>query len=460
MAMQLEQQVAAKQTQAMHLSARMLESLEILSLPILDLQQRISEELESNPALERVQDSDAISLEETFEEFDNIEYDRAESEWADSTVTTAKKELGAIVEHTASSEQQNLHESLIEQLRLQQLSEREYKCGATIINNLDDNGFHTIDPDRHPALANFDHTSEMIALIQKFEPWGICVADVRQSLVLQAKLYGNAPQHTDTVLNKHLVQLEKRKFAEIARSLRTSEQEIKRIYDYVRTLTPYPGKTVTAQRVQYIMPDLEILFSNSSYHIAINQRAYPRLNINKLFLTIDTNGNSNDKQFIKSYRQQAKWFISALKRRNHTLLRTAYALLHRQHRFFRLGPQHLQPLRLQDIADMLKLHETTVSRLASQKYMQTNWGIYPLSYLFSGKVHSNNERREHSKESVKAIIANIIARHSDDHPLSDQRIAEKLDQKGIRIARRTVAKYRHELGIPNAAYRTYQKKDR
>lgn len=452
--MRLEQQVTLKQTQTMRLSTQMIQSLEILSLPLFELQQKIERELESNPALEREQESSDVSIEETFEKFDNLESELEETEWADSAVVKAANELGTIIERTAVSEQQTLHNSLIEQLRLQRLVKEDYQCGCAIINNLDENGFHVINPDTHPVLSQSSAVANLINLIQTFEPWGVCVSDVRESLMLQSRLYGNAPEHTHAILERFFVQLEKRKFAEIAAFFNISSESVMRTYQYVRNLTPYPGKTISTQQTQFIIPDLEIRFIKNSYIVAINEQAYPRLRVNKLFLTIETTENEKDNKFIKSYRQQAQAFMSVLKRRNHTLLRTAYALLNKQHRFFSLGPQYLQPLRLQDIASMLKVHETTVSRIASQKYIQTNWGIYPISYLFSNKIDSEIDGIPRSKEGIKAIIKEMLAEQGQaTNAFSDQQIAEQLQQKGIRIARRTVAKYRNELDIPSTVYR-------
>lgn len=452
--MRLEQQIMPKQVQTMRLSTQMLQSLEILSLPIFELQQKIEQELESNPALERAQESSEVSIEETFEKFDNMESAMEEAEWTDSAVVKAANELGTIIERTAISEHQTLHNSLIEQLRLQRLSDEGYQCGCAIINNLDDNGFHIIDPDIHPTLSHSPSSAKLIALIQTFEPWGVCVKDVRESLILQARLHSNAPECTHDILERFFVQLEKQKFAKIATAISIPPESVMQVYQYVRNLTPYPGKTINAQQTQFIIPDLEIRFINNSYIVAISERAYSKLRINKLFLTIDAAENKKDNQFIKSYRQQARSFMTTLKRRNQTLLRTAYALLNKQHRFFRLGPQYLQPLRLQDIADTLKVHETTVSRIASQKYMQTNWGIYPISYLFSNKVDSDIDGISHSKEGIKAVMKEMLTKQDQaSNRLSDQQIADQLQQKGIRIARRTVTKYRNELEIPNAMYR-------
>ena len=443
--MQLEQQPLLQHKQNMRLSTQMLHSLDILSMQTLDLQQRIIHEMDVNPALEIVDNNHDASLDAIFEEFDNIEYDQTESEWADASVTTGTKELSTIIEHTSSSEQQSLHDVLQKQLYLCKMNASDYAYGNIIINNLDDNGFHIIDPYTHSKLTKCTNLSDLIAVIQKFEPWGICVYNIEESLILQSVLHNNAPDNIEAVIKNYFTLLEKRKFNEIARALSITNESVRNIYKYVCTLTPYPGKTISVRHVQYVTPDLEILFDNNNYHISIHESAYPQLNINKLFLSIKSRDSKEDNAFVKSYIQQAQWFIGTLHKRNHTLLRAAYALLHRQHRFFRLGPSHIRPLKLQDIADMLLLHEATISRIVSKKYIQTNWGIYPLSYLFSSKVSSNSQ--QHSKQSVKSIIKQIILNNDHTH-LSDQKIVNALQQQGITIARRTVTKYRHELDIP------------
>lgn len=454
--MQFEQQTSAKQMQTMQLNTHMLDSLKILSLPVAELKERIDAELDANPALERVHDTSAVSLEEAFEKFDDLEYKRESEEWADTSIITAKKELIGVIEHTAVSDKQNLHETLLRQLGFQQITAKEREYARAIINNLDDNGFHSTDLDQHPSLSECENVAALVSLIQTFEPWGACVSGVQESLIVQARLYDNAPPHTDTILREHFVELEKRKFTGIANAMDIAEAEVSRVYKYVRTLTPYPGQTFGTQRAPYITPDIEILFKNHTYLITINEQAYPQLRINNLFLAIGTDEHDEKNQFVKSYRQQAQIFITALKRRNQTLLRTAYALLHKQHRFFRLGPRHIQPLRLRDIARTLQLHETTISRIASQKYMQTNWGIYPISYLFSGRIPSQATSTAHSKESVKAMIKDMLVEPGHPSLLSDQQVTTRLMQSGIQIARRTVTKYRNELDIPSTAYREHK----
>ena len=450
--MQLEQRLGAELRQEHRLSQHMIASLELMALPVYQLDERINQELENNPALEMESSPVTESIDTYADAFQKIERD-ANNEQNDEyySAYNGNADIDRIAHRLTRSE--SLTEHLLAQLRLRPLSDHEYTVGEIIIDNLDDNGFHTDDPLTMPRITSMqdDNTvRHIIHLIQTFDPYGICVANVRESLALQARLLGGAPHEASTILNSATLftMLEENKRATIAKDINVSNDAIDSAAKYIATLTPYPGRAFSIHHPQYIMPDLHIFYADNKFHIGLNHKARTNLKINKFFLEIcDTNNKHRHKKnellFAKSYIQEGKHFINSLHKRNQTLIRTAYALLERQHDFFRFGPQHLAPLTLKDIAAMLNLHETTISRVSNKKYIETNWGTFPISFLFSNRV-SRQSGDSISRIAVREKIYHIMTAHKNRR-ISDQAIADMLAHDNIHISRRTVNKYRNEI---------------
>ncbi|ADK83130.1 RNA polymerase factor sigma-54 [Sediminispirochaeta smaragdinae] len=449
------------QEQRLKLSPQMLQSIQLMALPITELKLRIAEEIERNPALEVLEDRSQVSYEEIDHSTRSEEYDFFEnssdpgySKSYDSEASDAKQKFleGAI----ARSE--SLHDHLLWQLRLQPLDEEDFAVGEKLILNLDDNGFHIEPIEELFPDSECQRVRRMIALIHEFEPTGICVADFRESLLLQISLDPEAPPYADDIVANHLPALEKNRIQEIARDLSASVQEIEEAVAFIRRLTPFPGRLYSNETPHYVVPDVSVRLEEGEFKIYLNDIEIPVLGISAFYAGLQ-NGKKHHtadheksaQKFAGDHVREAEWFINSIRQRNRSLMKIAKAIIEFQRDFFLKGPKYLVPLTLKDIAEEVSVHETTVSRIANAKYMQTEWGIYPIKYFFTNSISgAGSSGSRFSKEGVKEMIREILENDTGKKRLSDQKISDLLKEKGVSIARRTVAKYRNELNIDSS----------
>ncbi len=458
--MQIQKPVLA-QEQKLRMNPQLYQSIQLMMLPIQELKFRIDQELEQNPALDVVEDSSTLSLDEATQPRDE-EYD-----YFENTSDPGYQESGYDEESSdnkrrfmegALSHSESLHDHLLWQLRLQPISDRLFQLGETVILNLDDNGFHTEDPYSLVPAEEHSELERIIGIIQTFDPPGTAVANYQESLLVQARLHGDAPEDTETVLADHMLLLEKGKYAELAKRLKSTEEHVQEILDFVRSLTPFPGREYSNETTRYVVPDLLVTMQEGELAIYLNDEEIPALSINPFFEEIGTKPAGKDRderaarRFANSSVKDARWFIHSIQLRNQTLLKVARAIIDFQRDFFIKGPKYLVPLTLKDIAAEVGVHEATVSRITTAKYMQTDFGIFELKYFFSNSISGTGSGGSRfSKEAVKETIREILEEESKSGKhLSDQRISDLLKKQGIEIARRTVAKYRKELDISSS----------
>lgn len=483
------QRPALVQEQRLKLSPQLFQSIQLMALPIQDLRTRIQEELEANPALDLVEEKATLSLDdvdqkkaEEFEIFENSSDPGFTTGGYDDEAGDAKRKFmeGAL------SRSESLHEHLLWQLRVQPIDPESFTVGELLINNLDRNGFHIEDPtllvgpDREALLE------PMMQMIRRFDPTGTCVSDYRESLVVQAEIADGMPPAAIPIIRDYLELLDRGKFAEIAKKLKVDEEAVTEALAAIRRLTPFPGREFSSDTPTYVIPDLLVTVRDGQVVIIINDEEIPVLGINPFFAGINQpratkNGSaaavgkksSNDgaapgretaaadqpvvadknvKRFVNQTVKDARWFIHSIHQRNQTLLKVSRAIVEFQRDFFVRGPKALVPLTLKDIAGEVGVHEATVSRITTNKYVQTEWGIFELKYFFSNSISgAGSTGSRFSKEAVKQIIKEILADQAGSgKALSDQRISELLSKRGIDIARRTVAKYRNELDISSS----------
>ena len=429
-------------------------------MPIQELKFTIHEELEKNPALEVLEekaeesiDSDLERPSEEYEYFENTSdpgYTRGMGDQAGDSKRMFME--GAL------SRPENLHDHLMWQLRLQPISEMEFRVGELLILNLDDNGFHLEAPELLVRGKDSQIIPGMKKLIQGFDPIGTCVADYRESLLVQAEPRTDMPELTLPVLVEHFDLLEKGKLPDIARKLKTTVEQVQEILEFIKTLSPFPGRQYSTETPTYVIPDLLITMKDGEFILVLNDEEIPVLGINPFFSKL-TNKNGTQKEkttqrFVKSSLKDARWFIRSIHQRNQTILKIAKAIVEFQRDFFMKGPKYLVPLTLKDIADEVNVHETTVSRISTAKHVQTEWGIFELKYFFSNSISgAGSSGSRFSKEGVKQIVKEIIEKDTSNKHLSDQKISDLLKKQGINIARRTVSKYRNELDIDSSYWR-------
>jgi RNA polymerase sigma-54 factor len=353
----------------------------------------------------------------------------------------------------ALSNPETLQEHLLWQLRLEPLDEDTRRIGELLIQNLDEDGFHKEPLNVFLQNENPEPVEKALQVVRGLDPVGTCTADYMESLRVQVQMLPNAPKGTLEALS-YLGLLERGRIAEAAKQMKCTVEEMGRIFEIIKDLSPFPGRIFAGGQARFVVPDIQVIKKEGEFVIILNEEEIPVLGINPFFMKVASgdaeHGNGeikkDERDFARENIKEARWFINSINQRNHTLLRVSRAIVEFQRPFFNDGPKHLLPLTLQDISDELGLHKTTVSRVANGKFMQTEWGIFQLRHFFSNSITGTGSGgSKYSKEGVKEVIREII--DSEQTRLSDQGIVELLSKHGITLARRTVAKYRNELDV-------------
>lgn len=438
------------QEQRLKMNPQLFQSIKLMALPVVDLRERIQEEIERNPALEVLEDRTTISLDDYTPRREEDDYFEATSDSGFSRKGGGEEESDEqrkFIEGVLSRPE-TLQDHLLWQFRLQPIDPQRFAVGERLIQNLNADGFY-IEPleelfkDGPPPFL-----SEVVELIRSLDPQGTCVANYRESLLAQVRLLPDSPPGIEELLTQHLELLERGRIAEIARKMKLPEARVRELLERVKKLTPFPGRQFDTSETRFVVPDLQVIRKDGEFVIILNEEEIPVLGINPFFMKLSDgkDGQKPVRDFVKENIKEARWFIRSINQRNHTLLRVARALVEFQRNFFVNGPKQLAPLTLKDIAQEIGVHETTVSRIANGKYIQTEWGIFEIRHFFTNSISgAGSGGSRYSKEGVKEIIREIIA--EEGRKFSDQELADLLARRGIPIARRTVAKYRKELSL-------------
>jgi RNA polymerase sigma-54 factor len=435
------------QEQRLKMNPQLLQSIKLMELPAFELREKIDQELERNPALELIEDKSTVRLDE------EETHQKESYEYFETTSDPGRRGAQASEEHKRFIEgvltrSETLQEHLLRQLQLEPVDDELRKIAETLIQNLNDDGFHKEKPETLFTSPQ-QRLNEAIELVRELEPAGCCTGDYRESLLAQIEMSGDAPcelSQIEKVLD-NLDLVDREKYGILAKKIGIDDEEETRfICEYLKKFYPFPGRAFTSADVRYVVPDIKVIRNNDGFTINLNDEAFPVLGINQNFEKFSDSTDKEARNFARENIREARLFINHLSQRNQTLIKVANAILEFQRSFFIYGPKYLAPLTLGDIAKELDVHETTVSRTANGKYMQTEWGIYEIKYFFTNSISgTGSNRSQFSKKSVKEIIKEIISQ--ENRLLSDQEISALLGQKGIALARRTVAKYRKELDM-------------
>lgn len=453
--MQQYQKPVLVQEQRLKMSPQMFQSIQLMALPLQELTFKIHEELEKNPALELIEDKSIVLL----DDYSNSKNDDKDSYFGNSSdpgyTSYEGKEASDRKQkfiEGALSRPESLQEHLMSQLLLQHLETEQFETGELIIHNLDSNGFFQ----EAPHLLLNEHQQkllpELLDIIHSFDPLGICVKDYKESLLLQADLSFETPEGTIKIIENFLPLVKKKDVKELSKKLKLPLDNINDIIEFIQTLNPYPGRLFSTNPPNYVIPDIMVTIKDGEFVLILNDEEIPVLGISPFFeKTQNIKQEKETKQYINNSIRDARWFINSIQLRNKTLLKIATVIVEFQRNFFIKGPKYLQPLTLKNVAEEVQVHETTVSRISNAKYMQTEWGIFPIKYFFTNSISgSGSTGSRFSKEGVKAIIKEILEEDNSKKQLSDQKISDLLKLQGIKIARRTVAKYRSELLIDSS----------
>ncbi len=491
--MALHQYLQQKQLQK--LSPQQIQFMKLLQVPTAQLEERIKEELEENPALEQGNDEyeDEFDLKDEFsdnndddaepdgseEEYDNIDISDyvqdTDDEIADYKVKDdhfPELDDAIVIPHKVEA---SFNELMVQQLGLLNLDDTEHRIAEQIIGSLDDDGYlrreiNSIIDDlafRQNIEANEKQLLQIIKQIQQFEPAGICARNLQECLLLQ--LDRNADQGEDVklaklILQKYFEEFTRKHYDKIERSLNLTDEDLRSVINQIIKLNPKPGELLGASSGAdlYMVPDFFIVNNNGRLELSLNSKNAPELRISDGYrdmLNEYEKGSKKDKRqkdavvFIKQKLDAAKWFIDAIKQRQDTLLNTMEAIMNYQYNFFLTGDEmELKPMILKDIAEQTKQDISTVSRVANSKFVQTEFGTYKLKFFFSERLQTETGEEVSTRE-VKKILSDIIGAENKKVPYSDEKLTDMLQEKGYNIARRTVAKYREQLNIPVARLR-------
>ena len=461
--------------QQLKLSPQLIQTFEILAMSSLELQQKIKVEIEQNPALE-IPNERSVSIERLSEQEsrkkveddygDNTEYDPTRH-YSSVRVTSNFDQEAADRNQQflegALSTSETLQEHVLGQLGCLRLSEEDFELGRIIISNLDQHGFHRNPPESLVKGSAKRRLMEMLAVVQNLDPPGIGATDFRESLILQAQADSLSEQDMELfrkLVYDYLDRLRLNKTQEVAKELAVKEDRVIVLYQYLKTLNPFPGLQYSNQETQYIIPDLIIRKFEGKLQLRLNTEHLPTLSIDPEFTSLVADAREqNHKEtmtYIHNAVKTASQLISQIQMRSETMKKIGLELMRFQYEFFLKGPRHLKPLTYRQIAQELSLHETTISRAVQGKYIDTDWGILPIKELFSSALQTSGPSGEGevSKRAVMDMVQEIIEQHTEAKALSDQKIADRLAERGIKIARRTVSKYRKALQIDSSYERT------
>lgn len=470
--------------QNLTMTPQLQQAIRLLQLSTLDLQQEIQEALDSNPLLEveeaveersdenndsspeneyiSTQDKDLTDSSEHIEQSNISDELTIDASWEDiysantgSTGISVDPELPIYQGETT----QTLQDYLAWQLELTPFTDTDRTIAHAILDGLDEYGYLTESiEDIQQSLGNIDiETDEIIAVlkrIQQFDPLGVASRNLQECLLLQLKIY---PEETPwlnearMILEQHIDLLGNRDYKLISRKTKLKEEELAQILQLIQQLDPRPGNSITTDDTEYVIPDVSVFKEKGKWSVSINPDSVPRLKVNQQYAAMGK-GNSADSQYIRSHVQEAKWLIKSLESRNETLLKVARCIVEHQQNFFEYGEEAMKPMVLNDIALDVDMHESTISRVTTQKYMHTPRGIFELKYFFSSHV-STDAGGECSSTAIRALIKKLVAEEDSKKPLSDNKIATLLVEQGIQVARRTVAKYRESLSIAPSSQR-------
>jgi RNA polymerase sigma-54 factor len=489
----MKQALEIKLGQKLAMTPQLQQAIRLLQLSVIDLRTEIQSALDSNPMLDTAENDETIVDSETSNEDESI--NSSEKQASDKDEPTASKETDDVFEQgtagdelkedytwddesyiprsTSSNNQANdwsgmdldsrntspttLHDHLEWQMRMLPLSKRDQLIAGTIIEAVNDDGYLTLTVeditrslDAEPAIEQ-DEVMAMLHQIQNFDPVGVAAVDLADSLQIQLRQLPDDTAFLSTAMTiaaKHLDLVAHRDLTKLKRLIKGKPAILSGAITLIQSLNPRPGSIINQSETRYIIPDVTVKKISGKWRVLLNEDALPKLEVNRYYQSLIRRGdNSTDNRYLKENLQEARWYIKSLQNRHDTLLNVANEIIKRQQDFFEHGDESMKPMVLHDIADALELHESTISRVTTNKYMQTHMGVFELKYFFSSHVNTT-DGGTCSSTAIRSQIKKLVNNEPIGKPISDNRIAELLSQQGMCVARRTVAKYRELMSIP------------
>ena len=466
----MKQTLQLRLSQHLAMTPRLQQAIRLLQLSTMELHAEVQDALDSNLMLEL--DEDDASSTGTEAEVAPADIPRelpVDSAWEDiydpapvNHVSSYGEFNGTdLVAHHARTE--SLKDRLHWQVSLMRLSDTDRVIAAALIDAVDEDGYLTLsledirqglDPQRREVTL--EQTEAVLGQIQNLEPSGVAARNLSECLAIQLRQLCAGTEWRDaalTLVTEHLQALASRNYGQLMTALGLGKRELQCVIDLIRSLSPRPGAMVVSSEPEYVIPDVFVRRENGTWKVELNPDTLPKLRINTRYENLIRRAdNSADNHTLKNHLQEARWFIKSLVNRGETLLKTATCIVERQKAFLEHGEEAMRPMVLADIAETIGMHESTISRVTTRKYMHTPRGLFELKYFFSSHVRTVNGA-EASSTAIRAVLRKLIASENPARPLSDQKLKDVLSKQGIRIARRTVAKYREAMAIPSSTER-------
>ncbi|MDU0459848.1 MAG: RNA polymerase factor sigma-54 [Geobacteraceae bacterium] len=475
MAMEMRQQL--KMSQQLVMTPQLQQAIKLLQLTRLELQDLVRQELEENPLLEETTETEDISEPDVLETAE-LEIEPSENSVEFHEVETGEETLrdwdSYLDGYNYSSGEQysgdddrpsfenlltrqgTLIDHLLWQLHMGQYSEMDVRVGEVIIGNIDESGYLRASLPEIAAASNAseDDVLDVLECIQEFDPPGVAARDLRECLLIQARFMGMKGSVVEGILLNHINDLEKRNYKQIARALKVDISQVLIASKIIGGFDPRPGSSFNSDEVHYISPDIFVHKVGDDYVVMLNEEGLPNLKVSTQYTEIRGTGSidTQAEEYISGKVRSAQWLIKSIQQRQRTIYKVAKSIIRFQREYFDRGIEYLRPLVLRDIAEDIGMHESTISRVTTNKYMQTPQGLYELKYFFNSGL-STSEGEFLASESVKNRIKEIIEKEDPKKPLSDQKIAELLSGQTVNIARRTVTKYREMLKFGSSSER-------
>lgn len=472
--------------QHLTMTPQLQQAIRLLQLSTLELQTEIQQALEENPMLEYEEDgSDATAIADINNDANTKETQVASSEtrldmdknqempddlavdsnWEDTyDITTAtasnnqqSDDSGNEYLENRSAEGDSLSEHLIWQLQNSQFTETDLIIAIAIIDAINDDGYLTETIEEiHAGLKDdldidLDEVEAVLHRVQRFDPVGVASRNLRECLLLQLELFDPAtPELADVknIIEFHLDLLGAHDYARLQKKTRRNEEQLKKLITFIQSLNPKPGASISNNTAQYVIPDIFVTKYNGAWRVSLNPEASPKLKINAIYENhLKGAGRGNDTSYLRNSLQEARWFLKSLQSRSDTLQRVGNAIVRRQRLFLDYGDEGMKPMVLRDIAEELEMHESTISRVTTNKFMHTPRGVYEFKFFFSSHV-GTADGGECSATAIRSMVKKLIESENPKKPMSDNKISSLLVNEGINVARRTVAKYRESMLIP------------
>ncbi|HCP4885861.1 RNA polymerase factor sigma-54 [Escherichia coli] len=468
----MKQGLQLRLSQQLAMTPQLQQAIRLLQLSTLELQQELQQALESNPLLEQIdtheeidtretQDSETLDTADALEQKEMPEELPLDASW--DTIYTAGTPSGTSGDYIddelpvyQGETTQTLQDYLMWQVELTPFSDTDRAIATSIVDAVDDTGYLTVPlEDILESMGDeeidIDEVEAVLKRIQRFDPVGVAAKDLRDCLLIQLSQFDKTTPwlgEARLIISDHLDLLANHDFRTLMRVTRLKEDVLKEAVNLIQSLDPRPGQSIQTGEPEYVIPDVLVRKHNGHWTVELNSDSIPRLQINQHYASMCNNArNDGDSQFIRSNLQDAKWLIKSLESRNDTLLRVSRCIVEQQQAFFEQGEEYMKPMVLADIAQAVEMHESTISRVTTQKYLHSPRGIFELKYFFSSHVNTEGGG-EASSTAIRALVKKLIAAENPAKPLSDSKLTSLLSEQGIMVARRTVAKYRESLSIP------------